>query len=82
MTTARSAQPKQVYVVKIGGDEKELPAAWVLPWVHGVADALGQRGRLTDVMEPTDPERTLRMQALQIGHQLGWFEYIAVRSKS
>lgn len=68
-----------VYVVVFQGHERELPEEGALWWVRGLACALGEEDRLAGLDDATVPQDTLRMQALQIGHEAGWFEYRYVR---
>lgn len=65
-----------LYKVSIGGQEYELPADWVMPWVYGVADAQPGGRQPLEVIDVGAPEETRRMQALQIGHAQRWFQYL------
>lgn len=62
------------YVLAINGDVIKLPPHEVLPFVRGYAHAIGRVGDLAP-LDTDAPEDTKRMQAMQIGHQLGWWDY-------
>ncbi|MCZ7478831.1 hypothetical protein [Micromonospora sp. WMMC273] len=62
------------YVLEVNNAVLRLEPQEVLPFVRGFAQALNQVRELA-VLDTDAPEDTKRMQAMQIGHQLGWWDY-------
>lgn len=52
-----------------------LEASAVLPWLDGFAACAGQPEVLAD-LEKIAAEDTRRVQALQLGEQAGWFQFL------
>jgi hypothetical protein len=65
----------EVYLVQLSDDAEasRICAAWVIPWVRGLAAFHGID--LYTILDRSAAERARRIQALMIGHQRGWFTY-------
>lgn len=70
---------RTVYHLSVTQSGDRLPVALeeadVIAWVRGFATALGAQDHL-NAIDPTAPEDTSRVQALQIGDAQGWFRYL------
>lgn len=65
----------EAYLVQVGHGQgiSRICAAWVIPWVRGLAAF--NTVDLETILDRTAAERARRIQALMIGHQRGWFTY-------